>query len=153
MQGTWVRPLEEEMATHSIFLPRESHGQRSLASYGPWGRRVGHNWVTTDNMANKSTTQMSKCDERYQCAERSCKKKTIRRNKPQLRVLRALSRPPTRTRSSLGAAGGKKHPPRWSPSVHASSRMPGVGWSRSLPQSYLVFDQVTEYAAHCRLQN
>ena len=48
---TWVGqedPLEEEMATHSsIFLPGKSHGQRSLASYSPWGRkRVGHNLVT-----------------------------------------------------------------------------------------------------------
>ena len=24
------------MATHSIFLPEESHGQRSLAGYSPW---------------------------------------------------------------------------------------------------------------------
>ena len=31
-------PLEEGMATHSVFLPRESHGQRSLAGYSPWGR-------------------------------------------------------------------------------------------------------------------
>ena len=26
-------PLQKEMATHSIFLPGESHGQRSLAGY------------------------------------------------------------------------------------------------------------------------
>ena len=32
-------PLEEEMATHSSILPRESHGQRSLVGYGPWGRQ------------------------------------------------------------------------------------------------------------------
>ena len=32
--------LEMEMSTHSsIFLPRESHGQRSLAGYSPWGRK------------------------------------------------------------------------------------------------------------------
>ena len=41
---TWVRslgqedPLEKEMATHSsIFVPGESHGQRSLVGYSPWG--------------------------------------------------------------------------------------------------------------------
>ena len=28
-------PLEEEMATHSIFLPEKSRGQRSLAGYSP----------------------------------------------------------------------------------------------------------------------
>ena len=32
-------PLEKEMATHSIFLPEESHGQRSLAGYSPWGHK------------------------------------------------------------------------------------------------------------------
>ena len=31
-------PLEKEMAT-PIFLPGESHGQRSLAGYSPWGRK------------------------------------------------------------------------------------------------------------------
>ena len=30
-------PLEEGMAALSIFLPGESHGQRSLAGYSPWG--------------------------------------------------------------------------------------------------------------------
>ena len=27
------------MATHSKFLPGESHGQRNLVGYSPWGRR------------------------------------------------------------------------------------------------------------------
>ena len=41
----WVRslgqedPLEEGMASTPVFLPRESHGQRSLAGHSPWGRR------------------------------------------------------------------------------------------------------------------
>ena len=30
-------PLEKEMAIHFQFLPREFHGQRSLADYSPWG--------------------------------------------------------------------------------------------------------------------
>ena len=40
-QEMWVRslgqedPLEEKMATHSIFLPEKSHGQRSLVAYSP----------------------------------------------------------------------------------------------------------------------
>ena len=33
-------PLEEGMAAQSsIFLPGESHGQRSLVGYSPWGRK------------------------------------------------------------------------------------------------------------------
>ena len=39
----WVRFLGWEdllgMATHSVFLPGEYHGQRNLAGYSPWGRR------------------------------------------------------------------------------------------------------------------
>ena len=43
MQETWVRslgwenPLEEGMQPTPIFLPGESHGQRSLVGYSPWG--------------------------------------------------------------------------------------------------------------------
>ena len=33
----WEEPLEEGVATHSIILPGESHGQRSLVGYSPWG--------------------------------------------------------------------------------------------------------------------
>ena len=50
MQETWVQslgwkdPLEKNMATHSSILPGESHGQRSLASYSPFGHKtVGNN--------------------------------------------------------------------------------------------------------------
>ena len=30
-------PLEKEMATHSTIFAWESHGQRSLVGYSPWG--------------------------------------------------------------------------------------------------------------------
>lgn len=46
-----------------------------------------------------------------------------------------------------------QHPPQWSPSVHASSRMPEEGWWHSPQQNYLAFDLAMEYAAHCKLQN
>ena len=45
MQETWVLspgredPLEKEMATHSVFLPGESHRWRSLVGYSPRGRK------------------------------------------------------------------------------------------------------------------
>ena len=39
--------LEKEMALTPVFLPGDSHGQRSLAGYTPWDhRRVGHDLVT-----------------------------------------------------------------------------------------------------------
>ena len=43
MQETQVQslgredPLEKEMATHSTIFAWESHGQRSLVGYSPWG--------------------------------------------------------------------------------------------------------------------
>ena len=43
-------PLEKEMAPTPVFLPGESHGQRSLVGYSPWGckesdttERLNHN--------------------------------------------------------------------------------------------------------------
>ena len=30
-------PLEKEMAPTPVFLPGESHGQRNLVGYSPWG--------------------------------------------------------------------------------------------------------------------
>ena len=40
-------PLEEGMETPSIFLPGESHGQRSLMGYHPWGcKGFRHDLVT-----------------------------------------------------------------------------------------------------------
>ena len=43
VQDTWVQslgwedPLGKGMATHSTVLTEESHGQRSLMGYSPWG--------------------------------------------------------------------------------------------------------------------
>ena len=45
MQELWARslgqeePLEEEMATYSLFLPGEFHRRGSLAGSSPWGKR------------------------------------------------------------------------------------------------------------------
>ena len=42
MQETWVGslgwedPLEKDMATTLVFLPRKSHGQKSLVGYSLW---------------------------------------------------------------------------------------------------------------------
>ena len=51
MQETWVRslcredPLEKGMASIPVFLPGESHGQRSLVGYSPWSHKKS---VTTE---------------------------------------------------------------------------------------------------------
>ena len=45
MLETWVRslgqedPLKKAKATDSSILAWQSHGQRSLAGYSPWGRK------------------------------------------------------------------------------------------------------------------
>ena len=40
----WVGkfPWRKAWQPTPAFLPGESHGQRSLMGYGPWGCRVGH---------------------------------------------------------------------------------------------------------------
>ena len=35
-------PWRREWQPTSVFFPGESHGQRSLAGYSPWGHRVRH---------------------------------------------------------------------------------------------------------------
>ena len=42
----WKDPLDKAMENHSIFLPGEFHGQRSLVGYSPWSCRVWHDWAT-----------------------------------------------------------------------------------------------------------
>ena len=47
----WEDHLEKRMATHSSNLtPGESHGQRGLAGYSPWGRKESH---TTEQLMTK----------------------------------------------------------------------------------------------------
>ena len=49
----WEDPLEEGMATHSVFFPGESRGQRSLADNRPWGHRVEHDLTTEHDSTQK----------------------------------------------------------------------------------------------------
>ena len=46
---SWIRkiPWKRKWQLTPVYLPGKSHGQRSLASYSPWGhKRVRHNLVT-----------------------------------------------------------------------------------------------------------
>ena len=43
-----------------VFLPGESHGQRSLAAYCSWGHRVGHHWSDLAHTHVDSFSQVSK---------------------------------------------------------------------------------------------
>ena len=60
----WIRkiPLEEELATHSIFLPGESHGQRSLVGHSPWGHRESD---TPEQLrTSRSVSEEPECEHR-----------------------------------------------------------------------------------------
>ena len=35
----WEDLLKKGLASHTVFLPREFHGQRSLVGYSPWGHK------------------------------------------------------------------------------------------------------------------
>ena len=43
----WVRKIlwRREWQHTPVFLPGESHGQRSLVGFSPWDGRVRHNWA------------------------------------------------------------------------------------------------------------
>ena len=43
----WEDPLGKGMATHSVFLLGESHGQRSLVGHSPWGCKE---WNMTEQL-------------------------------------------------------------------------------------------------------
>ena len=67
MQETWIQslgwedPLEEDMTTPSSILPWESHGQRSLAGYSPWGwKSIKYNLRTSQQQSYRKlvTLQM-----------------------------------------------------------------------------------------------
>ena len=47
-------PLEEEMQPTPVFLPGESHGQRSLAGYSLWGHKESD---TTKQVSAHTHTQ------------------------------------------------------------------------------------------------
>ena len=45
----WEDPLEEGMQPTPIFLPGESHGQRSLEGYSLWGRKESDTTEVTEH--------------------------------------------------------------------------------------------------------
>ena len=54
----WIKkiPWIKEWQPTPVFLPEESHGQRSLAGYSAWDRRVEHNWATNTFTTNFSSS-------------------------------------------------------------------------------------------------
>ena len=56
----WVGkiPWKREWQLNIVFLSRESHGQRSLVSYSPWGsQRARHNGATNTHTHTHTVTQ------------------------------------------------------------------------------------------------
>ena len=49
----WKDPLEKGMATHSVFLPGESYGQRSLVGYSPWGCKESDTTEMTEHITGE----------------------------------------------------------------------------------------------------
>ena len=53
----WEDPLEKEMQPTPVFLPGESHGQRTLIGYSPWGRKESDMTERLKKKNNKKTFQ------------------------------------------------------------------------------------------------
>ena len=62
-------PLEKELATTPVFLPRKSHGQRSLVGYSPWVTKLDMiellNTTTTlpSSLQNVALEKITLCSE------------------------------------------------------------------------------------------
>ena len=58
---TWVRsldwedPLDEDMATHYSILAGESHRERNLAGYCPWGSKESDRYEMNDRQIRTSS--------------------------------------------------------------------------------------------------
>ena len=46
-------PMKREWQPTLVFLPGESHGQRNLVSYSPWGRKESNKSETTNIHTHK----------------------------------------------------------------------------------------------------
>ena len=72
MQETWVQSLgredllEEGMEPTPVFLPEESHGQRSLTGFSSWGCKE------SDTAEGLSTTQHSTNQKEKSVEDRIC---------------------------------------------------------------------------------
>ena len=71
----WVRKIPEgRNGSGLVFLPGESHGQRSLGGYSPWGRRVGHacrDLAHREGRGTQSLLEKQKQDPAYQLGHQS----------------------------------------------------------------------------------
>ena len=51
-------PWRREMTTHPVSLPRESHGQRSLVGYSPWGHNELDMTEATEHTHSQAGTEI-----------------------------------------------------------------------------------------------
>ena len=58
----WVRKIPWRMAWQPtpVSLPKESHGQRSLAGYSPWNCKEGKEWRTEKSLKKKKKENFKK---------------------------------------------------------------------------------------------
>ena len=66
--GSGIFPQRRRWQPTPVFVPGESHGQRSLAVYSLWGRRVRHDWA-----CNAFTFKLLVVENRHcNCSPGSC---------------------------------------------------------------------------------
>ena len=58
-------PWRRKWQPSPVFLPGKSHGQRSLADYGPWGRKeVGHDLATKQQVVTLPFEELPDCSQK-----------------------------------------------------------------------------------------
>ena len=69
--GSRRSPRRRAWQPTPIFLPRKSHGQRSLAGYSPWGLRVRYDWsgLTIHTQSGGAPREGNSNPLQYSCLE------------------------------------------------------------------------------------
>ena len=64
----WIRkiPWRRKWQPTPVFLPKKSHGQRSLAGYNPWSHRVRHDWLSTHACNNRERSKENRGERNIQ---------------------------------------------------------------------------------------
>ena len=70
----WVRKIPQRRAWQPtpVFLPGESHGQRSLGGYSPWGSKESDTTEQLKNITDSMDVSLSKLQEMVEGREAWC---------------------------------------------------------------------------------
>ena len=114
----WVRkiPWRKEWLPSLIFLPGESHGQRSLVGYSPWGRKESD---TTERLSKHTHTSQHRARQRKEeKKKKQCRKKKQDNEDREVRKSHTMKTPDGHWPSGrvwiyFNQISKRQHSPKW----------------------------------------